>query len=69
MPKKLLLAALLVLALAALTFALLHDWDEPPNDPRMMGGPHLGTPRPSSELVSEPEAEPTRSGAYEEGCP
>ena len=44
MMKKVLFAALIVLALAAIAFALLYDWDEPSHDPRMMGGPHLGTP-------------------------
>ena len=56
MGKKLLLAALAVFALGALAFVLLHDWDKTPADPRMMGGPHLVTPRPSCVL---PPAEET----------
>ena len=69
---KKLLAALIVLALSALVFALLHDWDKPPNDPHMMGGPHLVTPAqaPASrdkngQAANEQAAIPTR----EEECP
>ena len=47
MMKKVLFAALMVLVLAVVGFVLLYDWDEPSHDPRMMGGPHLGTPAQS----------------------
>lgn len=59
MTRKLLLAALAVLALGALAFVLLHDWDVTPYNPRAMGGPHLVTPTPSSALAPEEETPDT----------
>lgn len=70
MTKKLLLAALFVLALGALAFVLLHDWDEPSPDPRSMGGPHLVTPRSSAAptgLEDRYQVSPSTGGGYASG--